>query len=85
MRASSAVRQLGSLVVQRTAVGRRAAATGPGGPWASANRPPVNFPLTSAFVFDKSGTRMSLSFPAVDASGRNGTLLAGIMNCRKKA
>jgi hypothetical protein len=57
--------------------------TGPGGPWATANRPPIPLAIPSAIVFDKSGTRMSLSFPAVDASGTGGALLAGIMTCKK--
>ena len=57
--------------------------TGPGGPWASANRPPVPLPIVSAIVFNKSGTQVSLSFPAVDSSGHGGALLAGIMACKK--
>ena len=57
---------------------------GPGGPWSTANTPPIAIPTGSAITFNRSGTQLALTFPAVDSSGMNGALLAGLMRCTKK-
>ena len=57
---------------------------GPGGPWSTTFTPPIAIPTGSAITFNRSGTQLALTFPAVDSSGMNGALLAGLMRCTKK-